>query len=107
MYQESELHHLRHTTTKTYADQALADLKSLDDQTQARLEWSDVELMRAVLHFVEMQSWQSSEESSTDDDCLSEIKSALLHITRAFHAPFEAKVVFTQDILVQDKIART
>ena len=50
-----------------------------------------VELIRSVLLFVDTQSQQSSEESSTDDSCLSEIKSVLLSITDAFLAPLEAK----------------
>ncbi len=45
VYQGSELHHFSDTTTKSCNDQALADLKSLDEQLRARLEWSDVELM--------------------------------------------------------------
>lgn len=49
VYQGSELHHFRDTTTKTCQDQALADLKSLDEQMRACLEWSDVELMRSIL----------------------------------------------------------
>ena len=91
VYQGSELHHFRDTTTKHCADQALADLKSLDDQMRARLEWSDVDLMRSILLFLDTQSWQDSEGSSTDDDRLSEIKSALLSITDVFRAPLEAK----------------
>jgi hypothetical protein len=48
---------------------------------RAHLEWSDVDT----------QSWQDSEGSSTDDDRLNEIKSALISIIDAFHAPLEAK----------------
>ena len=83
VYQGSELHHFRDTTTKSCADQALADLKSLDNQMRARLEWSDIDLMRSVL-FLDTQSWQDSEGSSTDDDHLGEIKSALVSITDVF-----------------------
>jgi len=68
VYQGSELHHFRDTTTKSCADQALANLKSLDDQMRARLEWSDVDLMRSILLFLDTQSWQDSEGSSTNDD---------------------------------------
>ena len=92
VYQGSELHHFRDTTTKTCADQALANLKSLDDQMRARLQWSDVDLMRSILLFLDTQSWQDSEGNSTDDDDgLCEIKSALLSITNIFRAPLEAK----------------
>ena len=46
VYQGSELHHFRNTTTRTCQDQALTDLKSLDEQMRACLEWSDAGLMR-------------------------------------------------------------
>ena len=97
-YQGSELHRFTGNTTKMCADQALADLKSLDDQMRARLEWSDLELMRSILLFIDTQSWQESEGSS-DDDRLSEIKSALVSITEVFRAPLEAKSADLTSIL--------
>ena len=90
VYQGSELHHFRDTTIRSCADQALADLKSLDDQMRARLEWSDIDLKRSILFFLDTQSWQDPKEGS-DDDRLSETKSALLNITDVFRAPLEAK----------------
>ena len=90
VYLGSELHHFRDTTTNSCADQALADLKSLDDRMRARLEWSDVDLMRSILLFLDTQSWQDSDGSSTDDR-LSEIKAAVVSITDVFRAPLEAK----------------
>lgn len=66
-------------------------LRSLDDKMRDRLEWSDVDLMRSILLFLDTQSWQDSEGSSADDDHLSEIKSALISITDVFRAPLEAK----------------
>ena len=89
MYQRSELSHYRDLTTKACANQALADLRSLDDKMRALLEWSDIELMRSIL-FLDMQGWQDSEGSSADD-CLSEPKSPFLSITGVFRAPLEAK----------------
>jgi hypothetical protein len=83
VYQGSELHRFKYTTTKSCADQALADLKSLDGWMRACLEWSEVDLMRSILLFLDTQSWQDSDESSTDDR-LSEIKAALLSITYIF-----------------------
>ena len=44
----------RDTTTKSCADQALADLKYLDDQMRACLEWSDINLMRSIFLFMEL-----------------------------------------------------
>ena len=90
VYQGSELHHFRDTTTKSCVDQALADLKSLDDQMRTRLEWSDLDFMRSILLLLDTQSWQDS-GSSADDDHLSEIKSALITIIDVFRAPLEAK----------------
>ena len=57
---------------------------------RARLEWSDVDLMRSILLFLDTQSWQDSDGSSTDDR-LSEIKAAVVSITDVFRAPLEAK----------------
>ena len=57
--------------------------------------------MRSILLFLDTQSWQDSDESSTDD-CLSEIKAALLSITDIFRAPLEAKGADLTSIL--DKI---
>jgi len=60
---------------------------------RARLEWSDVDLMRSILLFLDTQSWQDSEGSSTDDDRLCEIKSALLSITISFVLLLKLKVL--------------
>ncbi len=86
-YQGSELHRFTDGTIKSCADQALADLKSLDDRMRARLEWSDLELLRSIIILIDTQSWQESDSK----DRLSEIKSALITITEHFHAPLEAK----------------
>ena len=75
VYQGSELHHFRDITTKRCQDQTVADLKSLDEQMQACLEWSDVDLMRSVLLFLNTQSWQDKEEilNGDLDDHLNEV----------------------------------
>ena len=101
VHQGSGLHHFRDTTTKACQDQALANLKSLDDKMQTRLEWSDVDMMRLILLFLNTQSWQGSERSSSNDDDddddddnrLSEIKAAFVSTTDVFRAPLEAKRV--------------
>lgn len=74
LYQGSELHNFSITTVKICADQALADLLSLDDQMRACLQWSDVDLMRSILLYLDTQSWQQSEGESTEDNRLDEIK---------------------------------
>ena len=98
VYQGAELHYFSDATTKSCKDQALADLNSLNEQMRARLEWSDVDLMRSILLFLDTQSWQDSEGSSKDDR-MSEIKSALLSLTEVFRAPLEAKGADLSSIL--------
>ena len=92
VYQGSELHNFKDSTIKTCQDQALADLKSLDNRMRSRLEWSNVDLMRSILLFLDTQSWQLQvDEESLKDDRLSEVKAALVSITDMFQATLEAK----------------
>ena len=85
VYQGSELHNFKDSTIKTCQDQALADLKSLDNRMRSRLEWSDVDLMRSILLFLDTQSWQLQvDEESLEDDRLSEVKAALVSITDTY-----------------------
>ena len=92
VYQGSELHRFTVTTAKSCADQALSDLISLDSKMRARLEWSDINLMRSILLFLDTQSWQDNfEEATGSESRLSEIKSALVSIAEVFRAPLEAK----------------
>ena len=42
--------------SKSCKDQALADLSSLDQKMRVRLEWSDVDLMRSIILFLDTQS---------------------------------------------------
>ena len=49
VYQGAELRGFRDSTIKTCQDQALADLKFLDEQMRCRLEWSDIDFLRSVL----------------------------------------------------------
>ena len=89
VYQESELHNFKDSTIKTCQDQALVDLKSLDDGMHSCLEWSNVDLMRSILLFLDTQSWQLqvAEESLEDD----RLKAALVSITDMYRAQFEAR----------------
>lgn len=84
------LHNFRDSTTKNCKDQAVADLKSLDEHMRAHFEWSDVDLMRLIFLFLDTQSWQDSARASSNDDgdCLSE---AVISITDVLRAPFDAK----------------
>ena len=39
---------------------------SLDDHMKSWLEWSDLDLLRSIIVFLDTQSWQGSEDSSDD-----------------------------------------
>ena len=56
-----------------------------------RLEWSDIELMRSTLLFLDTQSWQTIVESNDNDGRLTEIKAALVKISDMFKAPLESR----------------
>lgn len=70
------------------ATQALADLKRLDSAMRNRLEWSDVEMLRSILVFLDTQSWCKSGDSESDE--LEEINAAVEYITTHFREPLEA-----------------
>ena len=55
-----------------------------------------VDLMGSILLFLDTQSWQDSEGSSNDDNCLSEVA---VCITDVFCAPPEADEVDLTSIL--------
>ena len=85
---------------------ALADIQRLHEQLKTRLEWSDVNLLRAILVFLETQSWLQRNDPSNDDpdsdDGLANIRAALDLIITAFHAPLESKGVALETI--QDEL---
>ena len=63
---------------------ALTDLRKLDQEMKTRLEWSDVELLRSILIFLDTQSWVQSEDAE------SEVSTAVEYIMTHFRAPLEA-----------------
>ena len=101
VYQGAVLQRFNDTTKGSCKQQALADLKRLDERMRDRLEWSDVELLRAILVVLDTQNWirhqesegirRSETDSDEEDDGLAEIKSALETITAFFQVPLEAK----------------
>lgn len=67
------------TATLSYClREALADLERLTEKMRERLEWSDTNLLRALLVFLEMQSWMKRNVSDIDSDpALVELKEAI------------------------------
>ena len=66
------------------------------------LEWRDVNLLRAILLFLETQSWLQRNDPSNDDpdgdDGLANIRAASDLIITAFRAPLESKGVALETI---------
>lgn len=95
VYQGAVLNGYSPATLQACADEALADIKRLEERMRARLEWSDVGMLRAIIVFLDTQSWlplhSRSNDSNTEDDDLSEIKQAVEYLTSHFREPLEAK----------------
>ena len=82
VYQGAVLSNYSPTTLKACANQALAAVKQLDEKMRARLEWSDVKILRAILVLLDTQSWRSSprsqhSDSDEEEDDLAEIREAV------------------------------
>ena len=85
------------------------DIRRLEQKIKERLEWSDIQLLRSILVFLETQSWQSrfSEDSSDDDgmldlDDFAEVRAAVEYIISIFRIPLEAKGMCVASI--QDEV---
>lgn len=115
-YQGATLKHCNETMLKSCKDQALADVRRLEEKMRERLEWSDVKLLRAILIFLDTQTWRpvvaaaresgesaSDSEDSPEDKSLSEILSAVEIIATTFREPLEASG--TNVLQLQDETA--
>ena len=94
------------TATLSYCSgEALADLERLTEKMRERLEWSDTNLLRALLVFLETQSWMKrnvSGEEGDSDPSLVELKAAIELISSQFRGPLEATGVAVS--CLQDEI---
>lgn len=89
VYQGALLHSYSPTVLQHCANQVLSDLQKLDEQMRSRLEWSDVEMLRAILVFLDTHSWCVSD----GDDGIDELKAAVEYISTHFREPLEAAQV--------------
>ena len=76
------------TVLKECAQAVLGDLKHLDETLRSRLEWSDGELLRSAISFLDTQTWCRAKE-----DVIDEVKVALEYIISNFRLPLEVKHV--------------
>ena len=85
VYQGSVLSTYSPSVLKLCADEALSDLKRLEEKLKERLEWSDTHMLRAILAFL---NWREGLVEG-----LGEIKAAVELIVAHFREPLEAKGV--------------
>ena len=90
VYQGSVLGNYSPAVLKQCADEALSDIKRLEEKLRERLEWSDMDMLRAILAFLDTQNWRIVGE---EGDSLADIRSAVEVITTHFRVPLEAKEV--------------
>ena len=96
---------------KSCKDQALADVTQLEGKMRERLEWSAVKLLRAILVFLDTQTWRpviaavgqsdSESEGSPEDKSLLEVIAAVEIIATTFQEPLEAIGI---SLVLQDEI---
>ena len=94
-------------TLETCSRDVMADLRRLDGKIKARLEWSDTDLLRAVVAFLSTHNWlmredtqDSDEEGIVDpDEGSSDMREAVEYIITAFRAPLEARGFSAEAIL--------
>ena len=95
-YQGAEIKNYTDTTLESCKRQALGDLERLNRTIQQRLEWSDLHLLRALIVFLESQSWVEREPADhrskvgDPDVSLEEVKGALELLSSHFRDPLEA-----------------
>ena len=68
--------------------QLLADVERLQSKVKERLEWSDTDLLRALLVFLETQNWL---RKGDNEDDIGNTNTAVEQIVTHFRIPLEAK----------------
>ena len=76
-------------------------MNQLEKKTGARLEWSDVKILRAISVFLDTQSWRFSPSNGTTEEEY-EIREAVEYIMSHCREPLEAKGVNLANI--QDEL---
>ncbi len=104
LYQNSVLTQYSTQVLSNCTSTVLSDLQKLEVKLRERLAWSDVELLRSILAFLDTRSWVAPlkptvavEADSSDDhqefavDDKSEIRAAMDYIASVFCKPLELK----------------
>ena len=111
-YQGATLKYFNEAMYKSCKDQALADVSRLEGKMRERLEWSDIKLLRAILVFLDTQTWRpvitaaaesdSELETSPEDKSLAEVVAGVELIATTFQEPLKA--VGVSLLILQDEI---
>ena len=119
LFQGAELQNFNDSVQLKLKQDTLHDLTELNAKMKERLMWSDVKLLRALLVFLETQSWvkqlhntsrtvvtSDSEDNNLsdndDDQVLSEVKESVDYLASHFRIPLEAKGVVIASL--QDEV---
>lgn len=119
LFQGAELQNFNDSVQLKLKQDAQHDLTELNAKMKERLMWSDVKLLRALLVFLETQSWvkqlhntsrtmvtSDSEDDNLsdndDDQVLSEVKESVDYLASHFRIPLEAKGVVIASL--QDEV---
>jgi len=92
-YQGAQLKSYSSATLENCKRQALGDLERLNITIQQRLEWSDVKLLRALIVFLDTQSWikrQPSDSDIEEDTSLEQVSDAIELLCSHFREPLES-----------------
>ena len=95
-YQGAEIKNCNSVTLESCKRQALADMERLNNTMKVQLEWLDVKLLRALIVFLDTQSWtrrfvtDDDDGDYTDGTSLQDMKNALEVLSTHFRDPLEA-----------------
>ena len=67
-YQGAPLVNFGNTTLRACADKVKEDLERLDETLKERLEWSDTDMLGAIVSFLDTQTWQQPLPADDSDD---------------------------------------
>ena len=102
VYQGSDLSNYTEAMLRKCFTDGLADLKNLDTALKERLSWSDTNLLRSIIVFLDTRCWSRpmANEDSGDDNA--QVKEAVEDIVSIFREPLEAKG--TSTFSIQDEV---
>lgn len=87
IYQGTEVRKFSTAVLQSCQKQVLAELQTLDQNIRARLEWSDIGMLRSILLFLDTRLWNSISE----EDRVMEITAALMLISEKFRIALQNK----------------